>query len=47
MKYNFKLKIPKKEIKTYASRYSYNNEDQMCNVISPKFKKQKYLTKKI
>ena len=46
MTYNFKLKIPKNQIKAYASRYSYNNEDKMFDEIAPKIQKQKYLTKK-
>jgi len=45
MPYNFKLKIPKNEIILYSKRYEYNNEDVMCNEISPKIQKQKYLTK--
>jgi len=45
MPYNFKLKIPKKEIKPCAKRYSYNNEYIMRTKIAPKIQKQKYLTK--
>ena len=45
MSYNFKLKIPKKEIRNWASRFSYNNQDKMCKEIAPKIRKQKYLTK--
>ena len=45
MSYNFKLKILKKEIRNWASRYSYNNEDKMSKEIAPKIQKQKYLTK--
>ena len=43
--HNFKLRIPQKEILNFAQRYSYNNEDKMCNEIASKIQKQKYLTK--
>lgn len=45
MNYKFHLKIPKNQIIHYASRYSYKNEDIMCDEIAPKIQKQKFLTK--
>jgi hypothetical protein len=41
----FKLKFSKDELSYWASRYSYNNEDFICNVLAPKIQQQNYLTK--